>query len=97
MNKVQNNNYFTKYSDEWLEINLYLGIRVLWKNRKTKAKIKAIASGDNTQYIKFEEGKEIDIDKEIKIIEYKFEINCKNITDQLIGFCECEIEGQKKV
>ena len=24
------------------------------------------------------------------------EINCGNSTDELIGFCECEIEGNKK-
>jgi hypothetical protein len=71
-------NYFTKYNDEnegWLEINLNFIIKVPWKNRKTKAKIRGKASGYNYDYIKFEKEKEIDIDDEIKNIEYKLEIN----------------------
>ena len=88
--------YFPKYNDEWLEINLHFRIRVQLKNKKTRAIIRAKGSRNNNQYIKFEQGKEKDIDEEIKIIEYKMEINCGIGTDELIGFCECEIEGHKK-
>ena len=89
----KNENYFTKYNDEWLEINLNFIIKVPWKNRKTKAIIRSKASKYNNKYINFEKEKEIYIDDEIKNIEYKLYINCENITNQEIGYCECEIEG----
>ena len=76
---------------------MHFRIRVPWKNKKTRTIIRAKGSRNHTQYIKFEQGIEIDIDEEIKNIEYKMEINCGNITDELIGFLECEIEGKKKV
>jgi len=69
-------NYFIKYNDEnegWLEINLNFIIKVPWKNRKTKAKIRGKASKNNAWYINFEKEKEIDIDDEIK----KLNINLK--------------------
>ena len=40
--------------------------------------------------------KEIDIDDEIKNIEYKLYIDCKNIINEEIGYCEFEIEDQIK-
>ena len=96
INSYLKDNYFTKCNDEWLAINLHFIIKVPWKNRKTKAIIRSTASRDQRQYIRFEKDKEIDIDEEITNIEYKLEINCENITDNSIGICECEIDGQIK-
>ena len=49
-------------------VNLNFIIKVPWKNRKTKAKIKGKASGYSNRYIKFEKEKEIDIEDEKKIL-----------------------------